>query len=121
MEYIRLFADDAGESHFADVQIEFAESEYTSSAPPLGLSPMFAATQCGFMNAPAGWESDWHCSTGRNFFVVIKGEWEITTSDGEMRRFGPQSLLLVEDMTGKGHKSRVISEVGSVAVMLMLA
>jgi len=118
MEYIRLFADEAGESHFDDVQIEFADSEYTSSAPPLGLSSMLAATHLGFMNAPAGWESDWHSSSGRNFFVVIHGEWEVTASDGERRRFGSQSLLLVEDTTGKGHKSRVISD--SMAAMIEL-
>ena len=119
MEYIRLFADDAGESHFDDVQIEFADSEYISSAPPLALSSMFAATQFGFMNTPAGWESDWHSSSGRNFFVVIHGEWEVTASDGERRRFGPQSLLLVEDTMGKGHKSRVVSD--SIIAMISLA
>jgi len=119
MEHIRLFADDAGESHFDDVQIEFAASEYISSAPPLELSSMFAATQFGFMNAPAGWESDWHSSSGRNFFVVIHGEWEVTASDGERRGFGPQSLLLVEDTMGKGHKSRVVSD--SIVAMIELA
>jgi hypothetical protein len=118
MKYIRLFADDAGESHFEDVVIEFTNSDYISSAPPLGLSPMSAATQFGFMSAPAGWESDWHASSARNFFVVINGEWEVTASDGETRRFGPQSLLLVEDTTGKGHRSRVVS--ASVAAIVQL-
>jgi hypothetical protein len=119
MKYIRLFADPSGESHFEDVEIEFADNDYTASAPPLGLSPMTEATQFGFMNAPAGWESDWHPSSARNFFVVINGEWEVTASDGETRRFGPQSLLLVEDTMGKGHKSRVVSD--SIAVMMELA
>jgi hypothetical protein len=43
----------------------------------------------------------------------------VTASDGQTRRFGPQSLLLVEDMTGKGHKSRVVSD--SVAVIVGLS
>src|SRR5215510_1592779 len=119
MKYIRLFADDSGESHFADVEVEFADTEYTSSAPPLGLSSVCLATQFGFMNAPAGWESDWHPSAARNFFVVINGEWEVTSSDGETRRFGSQSLLLVEDTKGKGHKSRVVSD--SIAAMIELS
>jgi len=118
MRYIRLFADDAGESHFADVEVEFADSDYTPSAPPLGLSTLSQATEVGFLNAPADWESDWHPSSARNFFVVINGEWEVTASDGETRRFGPQSLLLVEDTKGKGHKSRVISD--SIAAMIEL-
>jgi hypothetical protein len=118
MRYIRLFADDDGESHFEDIEIEFTETEYTPSAPQLGLSPMTEATQFGFMNAPAGWESDWHPSSARNFFVVINGYWEVTASDGETRRFGPQSLLFVEDTTGKGHKSRVVND--SIAAILQL-
>ena len=118
MEYIRLFADDGGESHFEDVEIEFADREYTSSAPPLGLSSMTPATEFGFMKVRAGWESDWHPSAARNFFVVVSGEWKVTASDGETRRFGPQSVLLVEDMTGKGHKSQVVSD--SVAAIVQL-
>src|SRR5690349_10399671 len=110
MEYIRLFADDGGESHFEHVEIEFADREYTSSAPPLGLSSMTPAAEFGFMKVPAGWESDWHTSAARNFFAVVSGEWSVTASDGETRQFGPQSLLLVEDTTGKGHKSRVVSD-----------
>lgn len=118
MRYTRLFADAAGESHFEDVEVEFADTDYTASAPPLGLSPMTEATRFGFMNAPTGWESDWHPSSARNFFIVINGEWEVTASDGETRRFGPQSLLLVEDTIGKGHKSRVISD--SIAAIVQL-
>jgi len=118
MKYIRLFADNAGESHFADVEIEFTDTDYTASAPPLGLSSTSSATRFGFMNAPAGWESDWHPSFARNFFVVINGEWEVTASDGETRRFGAGSLLLVEDTTGKGHKSRVVS--ASIAAIVQL-
>ena len=118
MKYIRLFGDDAGESHFEEVEINFVDNDYTAAASPLGLSPTTEATQFGFMKTPAGWESDWHPSSARNFFVVIDGEWEVTASDGETRRFGPQSLLLVEDTRGKGHKSRVVSD--SIAVIIEL-
>jgi uncharacterized cupin superfamily protein len=53
-------------------------------------------------------------------FFVLSGEWEVTASDGESRRFGIGSALLVEDTHGKGHKSAVLSEVESVAVMIEL-
>jgi hypothetical protein len=32
---------------------------------------------------------------------------EITTGDGEIRLFGPGSIVLVDDTTGKGHNTRV--------------
>ena len=70
------------------------------------------------MDAPAGWTSDWHPSSARNLFVVLSGEWEVTASDGEARRFKTGDVLLVEDTTGKGHTSRVVSEEDSVALMI---
>jgi Cupin domain len=121
MRYTRLFSDEQGESHFDEVEIEFAGTDYLEGAAPLELSPAQAAMDYRFMNAPAGWTSDWHPSSARNLFVVITGEWEVTASDGEARRFRTGDVLLVEDTTGKGHTSRVTSDESSLAVMIELA
>jgi hypothetical protein len=40
------------------------------------------------------------------FVVNITGRVEITVSDGDKRSFGPGTILLAEDVTGKGHTSR---------------
>src|SRR5215468_8213673 len=40
----------------------------------------------------------------------LSGTVEVTASDGEFRRFGPGSLLLLEDTHGKGHSTRVLDE-----------
>jgi quercetin dioxygenase-like cupin family protein len=117
--YTRLYSDDHGESHFEDVEINLTLTEYAPPAPPLELSASTPAQQFGFMQAPAGWSSDWHPSAARNIFFVLTGEWEVTASDGETRRFSAGSVLLVEDTTGKGHWSRVGSD--SLAVMVQLA
>ncbi|PYS60137.1 MAG: cupin [Acidobacteria bacterium] len=95
-------------------------TDYVPPAPPLSLSAFWPASQVRFMNAPAGWASDWHPSSARNLFFVISGEWEVTASDGETRRFAVGSVLIVEDTTGKGHSSRVISEADSLAAMVQL-
>lgn len=121
MRYTRLVSDEQGESHFDEIEIEFASTDYVEGAAPLELSPALDATQYRFMNAPAGWTSDWHASSGRNLFVVITGEWEVTASDGEARRFKTGDVLLVEDITGKGHASRVVGEIDSVAMMVKLS
>ena len=120
MKMTRLVSTSDYESHFEEVEFDFALTDYAPDAPPLGLSETSAATQIRFMNAPAGWSSDWHPSSARNLFVVLSGEWEVTASDGETRRFGVGSVLLVEDTSGKGHKSRVVSGVDSIAVMVEL-
>jgi hypothetical protein len=43
---------------------------------------------------------------------------EVTVGDGDVRRFGPGTVLLVEDMAGKGHQVRGIEDfvVASVSV-----
>src|SRR5438046_5046897 len=109
--YTRLYADEFGESHFEDIEMALTLTDYAPPAPPLSLSAYLPASQVGFMNAPAGWASDWHPSSARNLFFVIWGEWEVTASDGEARRLGVGSVLLVEDINGQGHASGVGMEV----------
>lgn len=116
--YTRLYSDQHGESHFEDVEIDLTLTEYAPPAPPLELSSTTPAKHFGFMNAPAGWATDWHPTSARNIFFVLSGEWEVTASDGESRRFATGSVLRVEDTTGKGHSSRVVSD--SLAVMVEL-
>ena len=118
--YTCLYADAQGESHFADVEIDLTLMDYAPPAPPLELSATTPAKQFGFLNAPAGWSSDWHPTSARNVFCVLTGEWEVTASDGETRHFSAGSVLLVDDTTGKGHTSRVVSQNDSLAVMLKL-
>lgn len=120
MIYTRLYSDEHGESHFEDVEIDLASTDYAPPAPPLSLSSFSPAKQFGFMKAPAGWSSDWHPTAARNIFFVLSDEWEVTAGDGESRRLTAGSVLLVEDTKGKGHSSRVVSEIDSVAAMVQL-
>ena len=120
MRIIRLYNDQEGESHFEEVEIKLDLTDYAPPAPPLYLSSTTPANEFGFMNAPAGWSSDWHPSAARTLFFVLTGEWEVTASDGEARRFETGSVLLVEDTTGKGHRSRVVGETDSLAAMIRL-
>jgi hypothetical protein len=119
-QYVRLYADSAGESHFEDIQVELSAVELVPPAPLLNLSPFLTAEQMAFLGAPAGWASDWHPSAARNMFVVLSGEWEIQARDGSIRRFAPNDVLLVEDTTGRGHKSQVISNQCSLALLVQL-
>jgi hypothetical protein len=120
IEYTRLYADSSGESHFEDLEAELSAVDFAPPAPPLNLSAFRPASQAAFFGAPAGWRGDWHTSPARNLFVILSGEWEVEASDGTVRRLGPNSVLLVEDTTGKGHTSRVVSATQSLAVVVQL-
>jgi quercetin dioxygenase-like cupin family protein len=106
IKYTCLYADSEGESHFKDVEVELQETNYAPPARPLNVSSINPATAYGFVSAPPGWYGDWHPAPKRQFFIYIAGEAEIEASDGEVRRIGAGDILLVEDITGKGHRSR---------------
>ena len=118
--YVNLFADIDGSSHFRELVSELSSTEFAPGIPPLFLSSPIESQQVSFFGAPAGWESDWHPSSGRHLFMVMSGEWEITASDGEVRTFSTGDVLLVEDTKGKGHASRVISDDDSLALLVKL-
>ncbi len=120
MRYVRLYADEAGASHFEDVDVPLATLDFAPPAPPLNLSVLVPATGCAFLTAPAGWYGDWHPSPRRQFVVYLAAETALETSDGEVRRVGPGSVVLVEDTTGKGHRSWVVGDADMLAVVVQL-
>ena len=119
MRYVRLYADDEGESHFEDVAVEFQEVDYAPPSPPMGLSQMMTATQTGFVLATTDWKGEvWHPVAVRQFVVVVAGRIAATVSDGSRREFGMGAVILLEDTHGKGHSSEVIAgEDGVLAVI----
>lgn len=108
MRYVRMYADPDGESHFADEEAELRPVDFAPPAPPLNLSVPISAKQVAFFEMPEGWYGDWHPAPQRQFFFFLAGEIEAEVSDGEVRRFRPGSVLLMEDTTGRGHASRSV-------------
>ena len=108
MKYTRIYADANGESHFEDVEIQFQQVDFAPPAPPVNLSPFSPATQYGLFAVSTDWYGDWHPTPQRQIFFSLSGEVEVEVGDGEVRRFGPGSITLLEDTTGKGHRTRVV-------------
>ena len=73
------------------------------------------------MSSPPGWHGDWHPAPQRQWIIILSGELEVEVSDGEIRIFGPGSVVLVEDTFGKGHVSRVVSRERVYCVVVPLA
>jgi hypothetical protein len=110
MRYVRSYADADGESHFEEVAVDLRPVEFAPPAPPLDVSVFWPAAQYGFVHAASGWSGDWHPTPRRQLRFVITGESEDEVSDGSVRRFGPGSVVLMEDTTSKGHLSRPVGE-----------
>jgi hypothetical protein len=104
MKYTRIYADASGETHLQDVEIDMRDAGHASITSTMmdAKGVIFRSTQT------SDYFVDWHNAPRRQFVVNLTGEVEITVSDGESRRFGPGSILLAEDVTGKGHISKGI-------------
>src|SRR5688500_396504 len=57
---------------------------------------------------PLAWASTWHPAPRRQLYLQLSGTLEVRVSDGRVRQFSPNSLILLEDTTGKGHCARVL-------------
>jgi hypothetical protein len=120
MKYTRVYADAEGESHFEDIEVTMEDAIFAPPAPPLRLSEFIATSRFSFMSASPGWFGDWHPAPKRQFTLYLQGEIEGETSDGEIRRFGPGDAVLLEDTTGKGHRSRVVGSEEAILAVVQL-
>lgn len=110
LNYVKIYSDADGESHFAVEEISFTLRDFSPPAPPVSLSQLGKAARLLLLSNPPGWFGDWHPSPHRQFLFLLEGELEMQVSDGEVRRFGPGSIVLLEDTAGKGHVTRVVSK-----------
>lgn len=117
---LRVRASEDGESHLEDVEFPFEESEFLPSAPSMLLTPHEKASGYFIARAPAGLELDWHTAPVRELAVYLTGQGEIEASDGAIRPLEPGTILLVEDTTGKGHKTRVTGTEEMLVVIVTL-
>jgi len=105
---VRIVADGNGGSRFEDAVDTLVPAVFAPPAPPLGVSKPRAATRARFIGAPAGWDSPSHPAPTRQWVVVVRGTAEVRTTDGAVRRFGPGTVVQLEDTTGAGHATRVL-------------
>lgn len=104
MKVTRVFTGEDGLSRFEDLDIPLRD------AGTIGrLSERFPAAGVIFRENDAGYDYDWHHAPRRQYIVLLDGEIEIETGDGDRRRFRGGDLLLVEDTAdhgGRGHRTR---------------
>ena len=97
-----------GGSRFEDVRVPLSDSRTDEFGNRMPLTPPLAVANAALIELPAGLDQDWHVAPNRQFVFVLTGTVEVETTDGEVRRFGPASLLMADDTTGKGHRTRVL-------------
>lgn len=120
MKITRIYSDEDGESHMEEIEVPFELADFAPPAPPLHISKFMPANKYGFIKASKGWIGDWHPAPKRQLMIYISGEVEGEVSDGTKARMGPGSICLVEDTTGKGHKSRIMGDSDALIMVVQL-
>ena len=105
MRIHNLYVDAKGESHFRDVEVEWAEETRSGK-----LSKRLPATGIIFRQVPPTYDLDWHPAPRRQYIINLDAGVQITASDGESRVIGAGEVILVEDTKGKGHLSKAVSQ-----------
>lgn len=104
MHHVRIWADEAGDSHFEEITLDNAVSPAEPGVAELWVSEAVDVDRAHFVAVQAFDQvPDWHCAPRRQFVVFLDGWVRITVSDGESRTLPAGSVVLVEDVAGKGH------------------
>ena len=110
MKYTRINAGPDGKSHFDEVTVALAPRNFAPPTPLLNVSSPIKADQFVFISLPPGWYGKQHLAPHRQYWVQMAGQMEVEVGDGEVKRFGPGDVVLLNDVTGKGHITRAVGQ-----------
>lgn len=115
MNITRLYTGTDNESHFKDIEIDL------ESAGEIGeLSEKVNATGIIFRRTGPDYDYDWHNAPQRQYIIMLNGAVDVEIGDGTVRRFSTGDILLVEDVTGRGHKSKAVNNEARTSVFVTL-
>lgn len=132
LHYTLLYADARGVSHFRTETLHLHPSAAATSpvSAATSVSPGLSAPEdlisyplsekggATLLLLKRGAVEDWHRAPRRMWLIVVQGEAEVTASDGEVRHFGLGSVLLMDDLSGKGHITRAVGSVDHIALTI---
>lgn len=121
VHYVRIFTDATGEARIDEQDVTIAQAAFAPPAPPLWISRGIAARNLIFCEFPVGWDGPLHPAPARQYIVLLSGELEIMVPDGSTRRLTAGSIVLVEDVSGRGHRTRVIGDTSVRGAFIQLA
>jgi hypothetical protein len=108
MTLLRLYADDNGDTHFSTAEITLTLQDFAPPATPFNASDGQPATQFVIIRLPVGWVGEPHPSPKQQVLFCLSGSLKITYSAGETAMI-EAGMVVMSDVSGKGHKTEVTS------------
>lgn len=103
MKITRLYTGEDNETHFEIVDYELFDNGKIGR-----LSNKIKVKELLFRETDGDYNYDFHPAPQKQFIVLLDGEIEIENGLGEKRKFKAGDVLLVEDVNGRGHKTKSI-------------
>lgn len=107
----RLYTGSDNQTHVEEKQLEFTGNVFK----------MLPVTGAELHRASAGSVADWHTAPRRQYVISLRGQGEIEVAGGKKIAVGPGHIDLVEDVTGKGHITKVTGTEERLTLWLPLA
>jgi hypothetical protein len=104
MKIVRLYTGADNKSHFEDLQVPLKDGGKVGF-----VSELTKATGMVFRETAGDYDYDFHTAPRRQYVVNLEGEVEIEVGDGTRRILRSGDILLAEDTTGQGHRSRAVA------------
>lgn len=101
--FVRIWADEEGESHLEDVVLPTRSAGGEPGVPHLCVADAGEVGRLQVIDIDPEFEPGWHTAPRPQFVVFLTGWVRIETSDGEVRHLDAGSVVLAEDLQGKGH------------------
>jgi hypothetical protein len=103
MQFVRLYTERDGQTHFQYTPLNFEKGDIGEVAL-LGRPEGVVYVRRVYPNHPA----NWHTAPRRQYVLLMSGGMEIQVPDGTVVRFKPGDALLAEEVTGIGHITRTL-------------
>jgi hypothetical protein len=108
MKITRFYATEDGESRFQDVEVPTDQARPDSFGFTLHQSNASSSPSFRFVELPQGLDQSWHHAPARQIVVVLSGVMEVGTSDNQKRQCSAGQAFIADDLSGKGHTTRVV-------------
>src|SRR5580700_11782060 len=105
-----LHAQESGLSRFDMFEIEREMTLFAPPAQPFPVSASTPASRFVVLQLPAGWSGERHRTPTRQILFCLAGSVRVTPGVGDAVRINAGDTWLMEDTTGSGHTTGVVSK-----------
>ena len=114
----RLYTAADGQSHAEDIDVAWRRPQLRAE---LKDSEPVKVTNAQFLRWPRGFVWAGHPASKRQYVIIVSGRGEVDVVGGKKVQLAPGRVLLAEDVTGKGHTTRVGPDEDLVMLLVPLA